>query len=823
MPSSIWSKLSTYSSMCIVLLCIGHSGLALGDPDDDAYLKEKRKTLEKNIEDGKKQRAAEKEENRKRLEKRMEEARQAREAEKQAAADARRRRDEERRAVEEDEAEDEESESETGGDDEPISDSSGDSSGADESGSSGSGASGASSGAAGSSSDNSGSTGGSSASGGKGTTSSASGGSSGSAADASGSDQGDPNAAGNSPTESRAAQENATADSEDQPADAGSGFYVGDTPTGAGQRSGNKIPGASEKPPERLPPSAGAGAYNPGAGAQAESNQNAPTNSEGRAGLNSSSLSSSDAAPAASAPRPISQHLPESAVSTSSAIPRTVPVTPPPLPQAPANIPDGAAGALIRGQGSQVEGNQNLPQSSPGRAGSASPSLSSDEAAPRPVSQSAPDIAGGSASPASQTVPVSSPRLPQSPARTATAGGEDRQPADAVGIVVPDVEIYPIRWTADGYPTTTSGQYLENGRVFLIRECSWALELNVGYTLHLGPDTTEDRMADYPISGSMRQGGTIVASINEIPYFHGGRRTTPTRRLRQIAEPHGFGYVRVPVEVGFGEHTFTMIVDEFDSIQERDETNNITTARFSVQPHPDVDLACAPTSIAASSVVQGSRAAGSAADLPTTPAGLIPDENTQRGVLSQANLVIEIDTPMSPAITIRNTGRTATDASATLQISCSSTRGEACPSASFAAELAAGAVVPPLEPGASYLHMIDAWPRDILWPTGTFNFEARVNGNNAVAESPNNNVATSTMTWNHSTDTIAEHCLGCHEPGGRGFGPPPDELAERESEVGIDVLVQNAVNGYRGMPPKGQVEWLSEAQVREVLLHLIEL
>ena len=64
-------------------------------------------------------------------------------------------------------------------------------------------------------------------------------------------------------------------------------------------------------------------------------------------------------------------------------------------------------------------------------------------------------------------------------------------------------------------------------------------------------------------------------------------------------------------------------------------------------------------------------------------------------------------------------------------------------------------------------------------------------------------------------EVVRELWDACHDAGVAGAPMPGSELlAARETEKGLDVLVQNAINGLNAMPPRGGNMALTDEQIR---------
>ena len=68
-------------------------------------------------------------------------------------------------------------------------------------------------------------------------------------------------------------------------------------------------------------------------------------------------------------------------------------------------------------------------------------------------------------------------------------------------------------------------------------------------------------------------------------------------------------------------------------------------------------------------------------------------------------------------------------------------------------------------------------------------------------------------------DTV---CMACHMTGAAGAPMPgSDDMAERATK-GLDVLVNNAINGQGVMPPKGGRMDLSDEQVKAAVEFMLQ-
>ncbi len=421
---------------------------------------------------------------------------------------------------------------------------------------------------------------------------------------------------------------------------------------------------------------------------------------------------------------------------------------------------------------------------------------------------------------------VPAPEGPVSPVNPdVRTGAEDGLANDGrVADALPDIQLHPVRWDLRGgsrysHPDTQFPPTLT------IDTCSIRIQFSAGYSLFMDGAPTEDQISAVPITGFMKIGREEVVRINERANYTDYPRRAPEPLAREIEEPHGFGWLNGDIELSFGEHFVSAVVDDVNRVLENNEGNNAQSFRFTIVPDPDADLDCVPDSIAAAAVDDNSPAGGQAADLGNSGNNVaIPDENAARAALSQANLVLELDTPMSERIRIRNTGRTETTSAATLSMACTDSAGEPClPTWEFREEVDVPASVPPLGAGEVHDHYIVHWPRTIFWGPGTYDFEIRLNADNAVAESSRGNYENVRMTVpNHSTGQIVDYCVRCHALDDRGIGPAPSVLLEYEDEVGFDTLVQSVIYGPTGMGAKAQLMWLPDERVPEVLQALLD-
>lgn len=392
-----------------------------------------------------------------------------------------------------------------------------------------------------------------------------------------------------------------------------------------------------------------------------------------------------------------------------------------------------------------------------------------------------------------------------------------------VAASMPDIQLHPLRWDPSG---GTRYRHPEAGIVhsYTIDSCSIRVRFSAGYTLLMGNSATEEDISSVAVTGFMKVGSDELIRINERANYSNHPRRLPAPMSPELEEPHGFGWLDGEVELGFGEHVVSAVMDGANRVLETNEANNRQTFRFMIVPEPDSDLDCIPDSIAAAAVEDDSPAGGQAANLGNTGSVGIPDENAARAALSQANLVLALDAPMSERIRVTNTGRTATDAATSMTVTCTDGAGESCvPTWTFADELLEPIEVPALEPDASFEHFIASWPSAIFWGPGTYEFEVQLNANNAVAESARGNLEVAPMVVpDHPTSTIVDYCRMCHTDDNRGIGPAPSMLLEFEEEDGFDTLVQSVIDGPRGMGSKAELRWLPDSRVPEVVRALLD-
>ena len=74
------------------------------------------------------------------------------------------------------------------------------------------------------------------------------------------------------------------------------------------------------------------------------------------------------------------------------------------------------------------------------------------------------------------------------------------------------------------------------------------------------------------------------------------------------------------------------------------------------------------------------------------------------------------------------------------------------------------------------------------------------------------------------SEVVAQVCSGCHAAGVLGSIRLDDTAgwSARLAEAGLDALVQSVINGKGAMPPRGGAPGLSDAQVRESVLAILE-
>lgn len=70
---------------------------------------------------------------------------------------------------------------------------------------------------------------------------------------------------------------------------------------------------------------------------------------------------------------------------------------------------------------------------------------------------------------------------------------------------------------------------------------------------------------------------------------------------------------------------------------------------------------------------------------------------------------------------------------------------------------------------------------------------------------------------------VAQVCAGCHQAGVMG-APKLGAAGDWKPRLaqGFDTLVQNAINGIRGMPPKGGNPSLTDEQIREAVTLMLK-
>lgn len=68
----------------------------------------------------------------------------------------------------------------------------------------------------------------------------------------------------------------------------------------------------------------------------------------------------------------------------------------------------------------------------------------------------------------------------------------------------------------------------------------------------------------------------------------------------------------------------------------------------------------------------------------------------------------------------------------------------------------------------------------------------------------------------------AQHCAGCHAQGKKGAPRFGDKLAwAQRIKQGMDILFVHAIQGYRAMPPKGQCDTCSNAEIEAAVKYLV--
>ncbi len=304
------------------------------------------------------------------------------------------------------------------------------------------------------------------------------------------------------------------------------------------------------------------------------------------------------------------------------------------------------------------------------------------------------------------------------------------------------------------------------------------------------------------------------------------RATLDQREVVSMSQSHDPGWsgqtIAKSIELGIGEHILSVMLDSSNSVLENNENNNRLFARVNVVPHRGLELDCTSSSNVPG-VASNSPASRRAADLGGQDKEIkTPDEKIIDQILTQADLVVELPQPMAPEIVITNKGKSDTIVEAPLQLTCQKTDEGECPS-NLLAEIRNPIMIPPLRIDQEHRVSLESWPSTWKWARGSYLFIAKLNEDKSVPESPANNTATSTKEWNPTVPEIAERCMGCHKMDNTGSAPSPGELVEIEGEKGFERMLDTALGGARGMPDRGGIDWLTDAEVEEVARYLISL
>lgn len=247
---------------------------------------------------------------------------------------------------------------------------------------------------------------------------------------------------------------------------------------------------------------------------------------------------------------------------------------------------------------------------------------------------------------------------------------------------------------------TIGGKFSAWGGAIMLTEADSFLQsngkcaFNVSYDeVNIGPVATAPAFAN-----RLRSGATLVSQQTGQHLNAGESKTINTQAY-----------------LAPGDQVVSLMLDDGNAVAESNEGNNLFRVKVSLK--------------------------GRCAGLPLTQ--------------GQPDLVPILTNPMTGKVAVKNIGAAAAGASK-LAIKCSKVGhvggGGGCPESPGLAAYADAAVpdaavvnVPPLAPGATYVHHLAFWP-GLVFPKGTYKFVAKADATSVVAESNEaNNVVSSSL------------------------------------------------------------------------------